>query len=142
MTNDVVSQQHIVNKFFPEIDPGITPFGSRVLVQIRAVKELSAGGIFLPPTTTDTERDNTQVALVRAVGPLSYRNRNTMELWPEGAWCAVGEFVFVPKYGGMRFERKVPDGVESYEKTIQFAIVDDLNITGGVDDPFAFKAFV
>jgi co-chaperonin GroES (HSP10) len=142
MTKDVVSQEHTANKFFPSVDPGVKPFGSRILVQIRAARSISAGGIILTDNVKDTERDNTQVAKVLAIGPLAYRNRNTMEPWPEGAWCCEGQYVFVPKYGGVRFERKVPAGIESYDDAVQFAIIDDLNVIGAVDDPSAFKAFV
>lgn len=142
MTGSVVSQQSTVNKFFPKVDPGVKPFGSRVLVQIRAARSVSNGGIIFIDNTKDTERDNTQVAMVLAIGPLAYKNRNTMASWPEGSWCEPGQFVFVPKYGGIRFERKVPADVESYDDAVQFAIIDDLNVIGAVDDPSAFKAFV
>ena len=142
MTGSVVSQQSTVNKFFPKVDPGVKPFGSRVLVQIRAARSVSNGGIILTDSAKDTERDNTQVAMVLAIGPLAYKNRNTMASWPEGSWCEPGQFVFVPKYGGIRFELKVPADVESYDDAVQFAIIDDLNVIGAVDDPSAFKAFV
>jgi co-chaperonin GroES (HSP10) len=124
------------------VNPGVKPFGSRILVQIRAAKSVSAGGIIFTDNTKDTERDNTQVAKVLAIGPLAYKNRNTMEEWPEGAWCAEGQYVFVPKYGGVRFERKVPKGIESFDEAVQFAIIDDLNVIGAVDDPFGIKSFV
>ena len=32
---------------FPSVEPGLIPFGSRVLVQIRSAKKTSAGGIIL-----------------------------------------------------------------------------------------------
>jgi co-chaperonin GroES (HSP10) len=131
-----------VNKFFPKVDPGVKPFGSRVLVQIRAARSVSNGGIILTVNAQDTERDNTQVAMVLAIGPLAYKNRNTMESWPEGSWCQPGQFVFVPKYGGVRFERKVPADVESYDDAVQYAIFDDLNVIGAIDDPSGFKASV
>jgi co-chaperonin GroES (HSP10) len=143
MTNVVVlAEQSTENKYFPNVNPGVKPFGSRILVQIRAAKSVSAGGIIFTDNTKDTERDNTQVAKVLAIGPLAYKNRNTMEEWPEGAWCAEGQYVFVPKYGGVRFERKVPKGIESFDEAVQFAIIDDLNVIGAVDDPFGIKSFV
>lgn len=129
-------------KYFPEVDPGVRPFGSRILVQIRAAKSVSRGGIIFTDTTKDTERDNTQVAKVLSVGPLAYKNRNTMQDWAEGQWCQAGEYVFVPKYGGVRFERKLPPGVEGFDEFVQFAIIDDLNVIGAVDDPFNLKSFI
>jgi len=130
------------NKYFPVVDAGVAPFGSRILVQIRAAKSVSLGGIIFTDNTKDTERDNTQVAKVLAIGPLAYRNRNNMKQWPEGAWCEVGQYVFVPKYGGVRFERKVPNGVESFDESVQFVILDDLNVIANVDDPINIKAFI
>jgi len=146
MTNVVMlaggENTDLAAKYFPEVDPGVRPFGSRVLVQIRAAKSVSKGGIIFTDNTKDTERDNTQVAKVLSVGPLAYKNRNTMQDWAEGQWCQVGEYVFVPKYGGVRFERKLPAGVEGFDEFVQFAIIDDLNVIGAVDDPFNLKSFI
>ena len=142
MTASVVSvEPSIESKYFPAVAPGVRPFGSRVLVQIRAAKSVSAGGIIFTDNTKDTERDNTTIAKVLAVGPLSYKNRDSMQEWPEGHWCAEGQYVFVPKYGGIRFERRVPKGMDAFDDYVQFAIFDDLNIIGAVDDPFGMRAF-
>src|SRR2546423_431478 len=84
---------------FPDIVPGIAPFGSRVLVQIRTAKAKSKGGIELVQETREAVAYNTQVAKVRGLGPLAFKNRTSMEPWPEGAWCQLGDFVRVPKYG-------------------------------------------
>ena len=129
---------YTIKEAFPEADPGILPFGSRVLLQIRAPKQKTAGGIILSADTQDTEVDNTQVAKVIAVGVLAFKNRNTMEQWPEGAWCAVGDYVRVPKYGGDRWKVNIEDGV-----AVTFAIYNDLDIIGKVTtDPCKIKAFI
>jgi len=118
---------------FPDVDPNGEPFGSRVLVQIRRPKQ-KKGSIFLVEDTTKTELDNTCVAKVVAVGPLAYKNRNTMEPWTEGQWCDVGSYVFVPKYGGIRWE--VPcEETDLYPGKVQFALFDDLNMLMKVRDP-------
>ncbi len=52
---------------FPAVDAGVQPFGSRVLVQIRTPKK-KVGSIILAQDTKDTEKWNTQVAKVIAVG--------------------------------------------------------------------------
>jgi len=127
---------------FPEINAGIRPFGSRVLVQIRRAKTISRGGIILPEITKDTELDNTCVAKVLAVGPLAYKNRNTLEPWSEGVWCTKGQYVFVPKYGGIRWERTFKDSNSDLDQKVQFAIFDDLSIVGDVEDPFEIKAHI
>lgn len=122
---------------FPEVDPGIAPFGSRVLVQIRRVKDRTKSGIYIPEETRRTEASNTQVAKVAAIGPLAYKNRNTMESWPEGNWCKVGDFVRTPKYGGDRWTVKFND------EEIEFVIFNDLDIIGKVTvDPTSIRAFI
>lgn len=123
---------------FPAVDAGVQPFGSRVLVQIRTPKSKTAAGIILHNETKDTEKWNTQVAKVVSVGPLAFKNRNTMENWPEGNWCMSGDFVRVPKYGGDRWEVPIADG-----EVAMFVIFNDLDIIGQVTgDPLKIKAFI
>lgn len=125
---------------FPPVDPGVVPYGSRVLVQIRTPKTKSKGGIILTPDTKETELWNTQTAKVVAVGALAFKNRNTMEPWPEGAWCKPGEFVRVPKYGGDRWQ--VPVSKDGSEFAL-FVIFNDLDVIGLVTgDPLEIKAFI
>ena len=127
-----------LDEAFPSVEPGLVPFGSRVLVQIRSPKKTSAGGIILHNETRETEVWNTQIAKVHSLGPLAFKNRNTMESWPEGSWCKPGEYVRVPKYGGDRW--KVPYG---NDEEALFVIFNDLDIVGGVvGDPLAIKAFI
>jgi co-chaperonin GroES (HSP10) len=123
---------------FPDADPGITPFGSRVLVQIRSPKTKTASGIIIDNGSRDTEKWNTQVAKVISVGALAFKNRNTMDSWPEGSWCKPGDFVRVAKYGGDRWEVPLPNG-----ETALFVIFNDLDIIGQVTgDPLAIRAFI
>lgn len=122
---------------FPAVDCGIQPFGSRVIVQIRRAKSKTKSGLYIPEEARKTEASNTQVAKVIAVGSLAYRNRNTMEQWPEGSWCAIGEYVRTPKYGGDRWTVKIDD------EEIEFVMFDDLNILGRVTgDPLKMRAFI
>jgi co-chaperonin GroES (HSP10) len=128
-----------LSEAFPQADPGVQPYGSRVLVQIRTPKRRSSGGIILNSETRETEKWNTQIGRVVALGPLAFKNRNTQETWPEGEWCQAGEYVRVPKYGGDRWE--VPTAVE--EEPAMFVIFNDLDIIGRVTgDPLAIKAFI
>lgn len=123
---------------FPDADPGITPFGSRVLVQIRSPKTKTASGIIIDNGSRDTEKWNTQVAKVISVGALAFKNRNTMDSWPEGSWCKPGDYVRVAKYGGDRWEVPMPNG-----ETALFVIFNDLDIIGQVTgDPLAIRAFI
>lgn len=88
---------------FPSIDPGIEVAGDRVLVQLRREKTTSKGGIILVDETKQTLRFNETVAKVIQIGPLAYKSPDTLEPWPEGPWCKVGDLVRTIKYGGDRF---------------------------------------
>lgn len=124
---------------FPEVDPGCKPFGSRVLVQTRVAKRKTAGGIELTEETRETIAYNVQIGKVRAMGPLAFHNRTTLEPWPEGQWCRVGDFVRIPKYGGDRWEKPIPDA----EEQTLFVIFNDLDLIGLLtEDPRNVLAFV
>lgn len=125
---------------FPKVEANFVPFGSRVLLQIRSAKDMTKGGIALPTESRDTELWNTQVAKVVAVGPVAFRNRQTLEFWKEGPWAAVGSYVRGPKFGGDKFEVHIP-GREKDEVAL-FHIVNDLDLMGAVEDPLAVVAFV
>jgi co-chaperonin GroES (HSP10) len=122
---------------FPKADPGITPLGSRVLVQIRTPETKTRGGIILTEGDKDTQMWNTQIAKVISVGALAFHNRNTAELWPEGAWCKPGDYVRAPRYGGDRWTCPTEDGGKAY-----YVLLNDLDVLGIVtSDPLAIKAF-
>lgn len=95
---------------FPEVDPGIEVLGDRVLVQLRREKTMSKGGIVLVEETTQTIKFNETVARVIQIGPLAYKMPDTLEPWPEGRWCDVGDIVRTIKYGGDRFVVDAGDG--------------------------------
>lgn len=138
LSNKVSFNYASLDEAFPPCEPGVAPFGSRVLVQIRTPKRKTAGGIILTSETRETDAWNTQNAKVLALGELAFKNRTTMEPWPEGSWCDVGDFVRVPKYGGDRWTVKVNNG----EDEALLVIFNDLDIIGKVVDPLAAKAFI
>jgi co-chaperonin GroES (HSP10) len=125
---------------FPEVDPGIEPLGSRVLVQLRRVKNTTASGIILTNDSREHEKYNTQVTKVISIGPLAFKKRDTMEPWPEGIWAAVGDFVRVPKYGGDRFEVKIP---EDPEEPALFMLLNDHELIAKITgDPMQFWEYL
>jgi co-chaperonin GroES (HSP10) len=139
LSNKITFDYSSLDEAFPPCDPGVEPFGSRVLVQIRTPKRKTAGGIILTSDVRETESYNTQVAKVIGVGSLAFKNRNTMQSWPEGSWCAVGDYVRVPRYGGDRWTVKTADG----EDEAIIVIFNDLDLVGKVTgDPMAIKAFL
>lgn len=126
-----------LDEAFPNLDPGVQPFGPRLLVQVRSPKQKTKGGIALIEETRDTELWNTQVAKVIAVGPVAFKNRDTLAEWPEGQWCKPGEFIRVPKYGGDRWQ-VTRNGI-----TAMFAVIRDLDVTGKIPgDPLEIAAFI
>lgn len=127
---------------FPNIDPGVEPFGHRVLVQLRTPMLKSKGGIILADESRETEFWNTQVAKVLAVGPLAFRNRTTGEPWKEGSWCGPGDFVRAPKYGGDRWRVPIPGRDKNGEPAL-FVIFNDVDLIGKVSgDPLKMEAYV
>jgi len=125
---------------FPAVDPGAKPLGARVLVQLRRTKNAtSSAGIILVQETKETEKWNNMVAKVVEVGPLAFKKRDTMESWPEGSWCEVGDFLRVPKWGGDRWEVEVAEN----EEPALFMILNDHEIIAKVTgDPLKVRAFV
>ena len=125
---------------FPSVDPGAKPLGGRVLVQLRRTKKtVTSAGIILVEETKETEKWNNMVAKVIEIGPLAFRKRDTMEAWPEGSWCEVGDYIRVPKWGGDRWE--VPVGDE--EEKALFMILNDHEVIAKVTcNPLEMVAFV
>lgn len=123
---------------FPAVNPGVKPLGARILVQIKTTKAASSGGIILVEESKETEKWNTQVAKIIAMGPLAYCNRETGKPWTEGIWVKEGDFVRVPRWGGDRFEVPVPN----QDEPALFVIFNDheaiAQITG---DPLTMKNF-
>jgi co-chaperonin GroES (HSP10) len=125
---------------FPAVDPGLTPYGSRVLVQIRRAKTRTASGIIVAPQARGAEHDLTQIAKVVKVGPLAFKNRDRMEQWPEGAWATAGDYVRVPQYGGDRWGVPIPTVSDEY---VTFVVFDDLDLIGKVTcDPLSVVAYI
>jgi co-chaperonin GroES (HSP10) len=139
MSNDI---EQTLEEAFPKVDPLMAPYGGRVLVQLRAVKEkITSSGIFIPEETKETEKWNTMIGKVLAVGPLAFKKRDTMEPWPEGVWCQVGEYVRVPKWGGDRWE--VDFEQNGAKGKALFTFFNDHEIIGKVTgDPRDIKAFI
>jgi co-chaperonin GroES (HSP10) len=126
---------------FPVVKPGQRPFGGRVIVQLRRIKK-TAGRIIIVDETKENEKWNNMIGKVVALGPLAYKNRDTMESWPEGTWAQVDDFVRVPRWGGDRWERSDPNA-DSKEDPVLFMTINDHEVIAKItDDPLSFKAYV
>ncbi|MEN9807554.1 MAG: Chaperonin 10 Kd subunit [Pseudomonadota bacterium] len=142
MSEPVASNEAALREAFPEVDPGASPVGGRILVQWRqTIKKTTASGIVLVEETKETEKWNNQVAKVIAVGPLAFKKRDTLEPWPEGNWVEVGDYVRVPKWGGDRWE--VPFGDPAIGETALFSVFNDHEVIAKVTgDPLKVRAFL
>ena len=139
MSNDI---EQTLAEAFPEVDPLMAPYGARILVQLRAVKErVTEAGLLLPEEVKETEKWNTMIGKVIAIGPLAFCKRESAEPWPEGAWAKVGEFVRVPKWGGDRWEIDFEEN--GLKGKALFTFFNDHELIGKVTgDPRAIKAFI
>jgi len=131
---------------FPDIAPPLHPTGINILVQlfVAAKQKTIKGGktIYFPDESQTANQARVQTALVRALGPAAYRNRQTLRLWPEGHWCVPGMFIRTPMYGGDRLEipyNRIEDGktVEDHALFVTFRDQDCLSVITG--DPTLFK---
>jgi len=127
---------------FPAAEPGAVPLGGRILVQLRRAVKKTKSGIFLPHETQETEKWQNMVAKVIALGPLAFKHRDTMQGWPEGTWCQVGDYIRVPKWGGDRWEVQVPGEKENEEPSLFMILNDHEVIAKLTGDPLSMKAFL
>jgi hypothetical protein len=128
---------------FPDVQPPVLPTGINIIVQLRMTgrfKILANGTKFwIPDESVDADKARAQTALVRAVGPAAYRNRQTLKLWPEGYWCVPGQFIRTPMYGGDRMEVPVDPEVPAGDFAL-FATFRDQDCLGVVtSDPLKIK---
>lgn len=159
-SSNAITFDYRMSEAYPEVEPGIKPFGNLCLVQIRRPKKFNDFGLELVTDTRAQEYYDTQIAKVIALGDLCFRTVRNIDgeekifPWPEGDWFKVGDFVRVPRYGGDRFTVKAT--VTEIRKLIgkseetEFRITDDIvfslfkarDIQGIVTgSPFAIGAF-
>ena len=99
-------------------------------------------GIILVEETKETEKWQNMVAKVIEIGPLAFKHRDTMQGWPEGSWCEVGDYIRVPKWGGERWEVHVP-GEDENEDPALFMVLNDHEVIAKLTgDPLSMRAFL
>lgn len=120
-----------LNEAFPDIsadDIGLRPRGAFLLVQMRKSRSKTGSGIILAQEAQDRERFTSTLAKILAVGPLAFKNRNTLEDWAEGPWAYTGDYIRVPRYGHGSQELDTADG-----EKIEIRFVKDTDIIALVD---------
>jgi co-chaperonin GroES (HSP10) len=104
-----IRDSYTLEEAFPAVEPMEVPLGNRILFQIREPRSRLAGSnLILAAETRDNAKANEMVAKVIALGPVAFKNRDTLKPWPEGDWVNPGDYVRVPKWGGSREELGKP----------------------------------
>jgi len=135
----LASEDQTLSQAFPDVVAGVAPLGARVLVQIRRVFNRTKSGIILADETKETVKWNSQVGRVIALGPLAFRNRETMNPWAEGIWVKPGDFVRVPRWNGDRIEVAVDDDMGP----VTFVCFNDHELIARIDgDPLKIKTYL
>lgn len=142
MSNKTLLAYGSIEEAFPAVDPEFRNFGNRICVQLRTPKNVTAGGILLTQSSQleDIAQWNTQIARLISIGPVAFRNRDTLEPWPEGDWAKPGMFVRVPMHGGDRWWKSIPGRTDH---RALFAVYQDVDLRGEyTGDPLAIDAFL
>jgi len=98
------------------------PSGWRILVLPFKASEKTKGGVLLTDKTLEDSQLTASVALVTALGPDAYQDK---EKFPNGAWCKQGDWVVFGRYAGSRL--KIDGG--------EVRLLNDDEILGTVDNP-------
>ena len=99
-----------------------TPTGWRLLILPYKGKGKTEGGIYLPDKVVEEQSVSTQVGYVLKVGELAYQDGDK---FPDGPWCAKGDWVMFARYAGSRF--KIDGG--------EVRILNDDEILAKISDP-------
>ena len=78
-----------------------SPTGWRLLILPYKGKGKTEGGIYLPDKVVEEQSVSTQVGYVLKVGELAYQDGDK---FPDGPWCAKGDWVMFARYAGSRFK--------------------------------------
>ena len=105
-----------------EIEKLPKPVGWRILVLPFKAKDKTKGGILLTDKTIEDSQMTASVALVVAVGPDAYADK---EKFPNGPWCKQGDWVVFGRYAGSRL--RIEGG--------EVRLLNDDEIIGVVDNP-------
>lgn len=125
-------REQFIDEHFPEVQYGGKPPGAYILVQLRMVRAKTAGGLILADETRDFNRSQTCLGILRELGPIAFRSRDTGADWPEGRWANKGDLVMVRRHEGRRFEVPVP----GTEERALFVVLADNNLDWVVDADF------
>lgn len=96
--------------------------GYHILITLPDEQETTEGGVFLPDSVKQQDRDSTVVGFVLALGPDCYTDKRK---FPSGPWCKEGDFVTMRAYSGTR--------MKVFGKELR--IINDDTVESVVSDP-------
>lgn len=102
------------------------PKGYKLLIAIPEIKAKTDGGIYIPDMLKDAEKTASIFGNVIAMGQDAYGDKDK---FPNGPYCAVGDWVVFRSYTGTRLR------VNGNE----FRIINDDSVEAVVADPRALK---
>ena len=77
------------------------PTGWRLIVLPFKMDEKTKGGIIMNESILEKQQVASQCGNVLAMGPQCYKDK---ERYPDGPWCAVGDWVIFARYAGSRIQ--------------------------------------
>jgi co-chaperonin GroES (HSP10) len=102
------------------------PVGYKLLIAIPEVQEATQGGVLLPDALKQAEETASIIGYVIKLGPEAYSDAGR---YPNGPWCAEGDFVMFRSYSGTRFK------VLGRE----FRLINDDTVEAVVEDPRGYS---
>tara|TARA_R110000803_G_scaffold70685_1_gene133641 strand:- start:1318 stop:1686 length:369 start_codon:yes stop_codon:yes gene_type:complete len=98
------------------------PKGYKLLIAIPELEGKTEGGVYMPDSLTQMEETASIIGYVISVGDEAYSDKGR---FPNGPWCAAGDFIIFRSYSGTRFK------VQGKE----FRIINDDTVEAVVEDP-------
>ena len=98
------------------------PKGYKILIAIPELDGKTEGGVFMPDSINAMEETASIIGYVISVGKEAYTDKGR---FPNGPWCAEGDFVIFRSYSGTRFK------VSGKE----FRIINDDTVEAVVEGP-------
>jgi co-chaperonin GroES (HSP10) len=113
----------------PEDLKGIpVPTGYRLLIIPYSPPKTTKSGIIVTDKMQQAETVASTVGYVVKIGPDCYKDKSR---YPEGPWCAEGDFILFGRYAGARIQRN----------NMEMRILNDDEVLANIDEPKDYLAY-
>lgn len=119
---------------FPKVDHGLVPKGNCLLIMGQHIPALTKGGIALTEDFKKTEGYQIAMGRVESMGPLAFKDKESVEPWKEGNWCEIDDVIFLPRTGH-RIQKHIDGEVYS------FVLISDVDVLATVENLNGFSQF-